>query len=67
MKKVKVLLIILLIAMTYISISSLVESSITVSGKGVAKGIIMPDGYVYFHCDNSNANNCSIEIKPPVN
>lgn len=66
MKKIKVLGLILLMALTFLSVSVLLEGVVTIEGYGKATGHISSDGTVYYKCDNSDNKSCTITIRPPV-
>lgn len=66
MSKLKVGAVILIISLTIFGFFQLMEGVTRIKSTGVAMGVVTPDGSVYYKCDESNSNSCTIQIKPPV-
>lgn len=66
MRNLKIAAVILLIVLTVTGLCQLVEGVTSIKSSGQAVGVITADGSVYYKCDRTNSNECTIEIKPPV-
>lgn len=66
MKRLKIAAVILLIVLTVTGLCQLLDGVTIIRSTGQAIGVLTPDGTVYYKCDRTNSNECTIEIKPPV-
>jgi hypothetical protein len=66
MRNLKIGAVILLIVLTIAGLCQLLEGITIIRSTGQAVGILTPDGSIHYKCDRTTSNECTIEIKPPV-